>query len=60
MQPAQLVLLSVLGGGAWGLAFRSSPDPILGWISERKLCIEPDGRIIYDQARLESPIVFDN
>ena len=32
---------------------------LLGWISERKLCIEPDGRILYDQAPLESPVVFD-
>ena len=32
---------------------------LLDWISERKLCIDSDGRIQYDQSTLEHPIVFD-
>ena len=32
---------------------------LLSWISTRKLQIESDGRILYDQQPLEKPILFD-
>ncbi|MCP4331081.1 MAG: phosphoribosylglycinamide formyltransferase [Gammaproteobacteria bacterium] len=33
---------------------------LLGWISESKLCIDVDGRILYEQTPLEQPIHFNS
>ena len=32
---------------------------LLGWISENKLSIDTDGRILYEQSPLEEPLVFN-